>query len=65
MEPNDPPIVCLPLEPSDEAAVALLYAITSALERHYAAQIMRYEHEWRSHLEPSDPAGSRTDDPPF
>ena len=68
MEPNDLPIVCLPLELSDEAAVALLdflYAITSALERHYAAQILRYEHERRTHLEPSNPAGTPTDDPPF
>lgn len=68
MEPNDLPIVCLPLELSDEAAVALLdflYAITSALERHYAAQILRYEHERRANLEPPDPSGTPTDDPPF
>lgn len=68
MEPNDLPIVCLPLELSDGAAVALLdflYAITSALERHYTAQIMRYEHERRSRPAPSDPADSPTDDPPF
>jgi hypothetical protein len=68
MEPNDLPIVCLPLELPDEAAVALLdflYAITSALERHYAGQILRYEHERRSRTAPSDPVHSSTDDPPF
>jgi hypothetical protein len=68
MEPNDLPIVCLPLELSNEAAVALLdflYAITSALERHYAAQILRYEHERRSRPAPSDPTNSPTEGPPF
>lgn len=61
MERNDLPIVRLPPELSNEAAVALLdffYAITSALERHYAGQILRYEHERRSRSAP-------TDDPPF
>jgi hypothetical protein len=68
MEPNDLPIVCLPLELSDEAAVALLdflYAITSALERHYTAQILRYEHERRSRPARSDPTDVSTEDPPF
>ena len=68
MEPNDLPIVCLPLELPDEAAVALLdflYAITSALERHYAGQILRYEHERRSCPTASDPTDSSTADPPF
>ena len=67
MEPNDLPIVCLPLELSDEAAVALLdflYAISSALERHYAGQILRYQHNHRSCPTPADTA-SQTDDPPF
>jgi hypothetical protein len=68
MEPNDLPIVCLPLVLSDESAVALLdflYAITSALERHYTAQIVRYEHERRSCPTASDPTDSPTEDPPF
>lgn len=68
MEPNDLPIVCLPLELSDEAVVALLdflYAITSALERHYTGQILRYEHERRSRPAPSDPTDTHTTDPPF
>lgn len=68
MQPNDLPIVCLPLELSDEAAVALLdflYSITSALERHYAAQILRHEHEHRSPSAPPDSTAGLTTDPPF
>jgi hypothetical protein len=68
MEPNDLPIVCLPLELSDEAAVALLdflYSITLALERHYAGQILRYEHEHRSPPAPPDSTPGTTNDPPF
>ena len=67
MEPNDLPIVCIPLELSDEAAVALLdflYAITSALERHYTPQILRYEREHRAQASPY-PVDSPTDGPPF
>jgi hypothetical protein len=47
MQPNDLPIVCLPLELSDEAAAALidfLYDLTEALERHYCGQLLRYAH---------------------
>ena len=68
MEPNDLPIVCLPLELSDEAAVALLdflYAITSALERHYTGQLLRYEHERRSQREPPPSTDDAPSDPPF
>jgi hypothetical protein len=68
MQPNDLPIVCLPLGLSDEAAVALLdflYAITSALERHYAAQLLRYEHEHRPPSAPPTSADAPCDDPPF
>jgi len=68
MEPDDLPIACLPLELSDEAAIALLdflYAITSALERHYAGQILSYEHKCRSRPAPTHPADSLTEDPPF
>ena len=39
MQPNDLPIVCLPLELSDEAAATLidfLHDLTDALDRHYA-----------------------------
>lgn len=68
MQPNDLPIVCLPLELSDEAAVALLdflYAITSALERHYAAQLLRYAHQQGSSSTPPDSSTPPTQDPPF
>jgi hypothetical protein len=39
MEPNDLPILCLPMDLSDESAASLiefLYQLTEALERHYA-----------------------------
>lgn len=68
MQPNDLPIVCLPLELSDKAAVALLdflYAITSALERHYAAQLLRYEHEHRPSSAPPISAVAPSDDTPY
>ncbi|MGB6605435.1 MAG: hypothetical protein WBE65_14210 [Steroidobacteraceae bacterium] len=45
MQPNDLPIVCLPMELSDESAAKLiefLYELADALERHYAGQLMRY-----------------------
>ena len=45
LKPNDLPLVCLPLDLSDEAAAKLvefLQELTEALERHYGAQLMRY-----------------------
>jgi len=63
MEPNDLPIVCLPLELSDEAAAQLLdffYQLTEALERHYAGQLLRYAHD---HAPASPPPPDS--DPPF
>ena len=68
MEPNDLPIVCLPLELSDEAAVELLdflYSITSALERHYAGQILRHERQHRPPSAPPSSAPAPINDPPF
>jgi hypothetical protein len=69
VQPNDLPIVCLPLELSDEAATALLdflYALTEALERHYAGQLLRYDHEHRSPRAPPDSMEAETTtDPPF
>jgi hypothetical protein len=47
MQPNDLPIVCLPLDLSDEAAAGLiefLQELTAALERHYYAQLRRHYH---------------------
>jgi hypothetical protein len=69
VQPNDLPIVCLPLELSDEAAASLLdflYALTEALERHYAGQLLRYDHQHRSPSVPPDSTDSEArTDPPF
>lgn len=67
MEPNDLPIVCLPLELTAEDAAALidfLYALTEALDRHYGAQLINRLHD----LKPTPPpasASTLTDEPPF
>ncbi len=47
LKPNDLPLVCLPIDLSDEAAAKLvefLHELTAALERHYYAQLQRYYH---------------------
>lgn len=68
MQPNDLPLVCLPLGLSDQDAATLiefLYTLTEALERHYAGQLLRHA---RSHDAPSagpDPPDRRLGDPPF
>jgi len=67
MQPNDLPIVCLPLELSDESAAKLiefLYDIADALERHYAAQLMSYTRN-RSAPSPATPTQAAPADPPF
>jgi hypothetical protein len=67
MEPNDLPIVCLPLELSGEAAEKLidfLYQLAEALERHYSGLLINRAHQ----LEPScppHPPSPATDDTPF
>ncbi|HEX6642762.1 MAG TPA: hypothetical protein VF215_16705 [Thermoanaerobaculia bacterium] len=53
MEPNDLPIVCLPLDLSDASAASLiefLQNLIEALERHYAGQLMRHD---RQHASPA------------
>jgi hypothetical protein len=58
MEPNDLPIVVLPLELSDESAAILiefLHNFADALERHYAAQLMRYTKSRSTTASPLDP----------
>ena len=70
MQPNDLPIVCLPLELSDEAAAALidfLNDLTEALERHYCGQLLRYahRHQKRSPRSDEEPPNSDPGDPPF
>ena len=45
LQPNDLPLVCLPLDLPPEAAaelVAFLHELADALERHYGAQIKRH-----------------------
>lgn len=45
MQPNDLPLVCLPVGLSDEAAAQVLeflHSLTEAFEQHYAGQLRRY-----------------------
>ena len=67
LKPNDLPLVCLPIDLSDEAAAQLvefLHELTETIERHYCAQLKRYYH-------PSDIAqcdlnrAPESTDPPF
>jgi hypothetical protein len=47
MQPNDLPLVCLPVGLSDEAAAQVLEflrSLTEAFEQHYAGQLHRYYH---------------------
>lgn len=68
MQHNDLPILCLPMELSDEAAAQLLdflHQLAEALERHYAGQLLRYAHRHdgrdpQLHLPQNPPT-----DPPF
>jgi hypothetical protein len=67
MQPNDLPIVCLPMDLSDEGAAKLLeflYALTEALETHYAGQLIRYAHRYEP-ASPSDVSDTNHSDPPF
>ena len=69
LKPNDLPLVCLPIDLSDEAAAKLieyLHEFTDALESHYYAQLTRYyratTHD-QQNLHSSHPADPT--DPPF
>jgi hypothetical protein len=65
MEPNDLPIVCLPMDLSDESAASLiefLYQLTEALERHNAGQLLRHANRYEPESLPPD---AQTTDPPF
>jgi hypothetical protein len=67
MEPNDLPIVCLPLELSGDAAeklIEFLYQLTEALERHYAGLLINRVHQLESSCTPPSPSPA-TDDTPF
>ena len=69
LKPNDLPLICLPVDLSDEAAAKLiefLQEFTEALESHYCAQLMRYyrtTHYAQHDLVTSDPPDPA--DPPF
>ena len=67
LQPNDLPLICLPLDLPDAAAAELvefLHQLTEALERHYAGQLHRhYSAADQRDCEPSPP--SPTTDPPF
>lgn len=63
LKPNDLPLVCLPIDLSDEAAAALvefLHELSEALERHYGAQLMRYYHDRPTDIAPRDVDDSDT-----
>ena len=69
MEPNDLPIVILPLDLSDDSAAILidfLQDLTAALERHYAVQLLRRQQSPTRQPQSPDPSAATTDtDPPF
>ncbi|MGA2397359.1 MAG: hypothetical protein ABSG30_04750 [Steroidobacteraceae bacterium] len=69
MEPNDLPIVVLPLELSDDSVANLidfLRALIEGLERHYAGELLRREHQRFTQSPPPHPSDPVSDDgPPF
>ena len=66
LKPNDLPLICLPIDLSDEAVAKLLeflQELTEAIESQYYAQLTRYyrsTHHAQQDLHTSDPT-----DPPF
>jgi hypothetical protein len=68
MEPNDLPIVCLPLELSDESAASLiefLQNLVDALERHYAGELLRHARRHASPAQMPTSVDAPDVDPPF
>jgi hypothetical protein len=69
LQPNDLPLVCLPIDLSDEAAAKLvefLQELTEALERHYCAQLRCYYSATDiTPLHPELDLGPASTDPPF
>lgn len=66
LQPNDLPLLCLPIDLSDEAAAKLvefLHEFTEALERHYCAQLLRYHHADDTNHRDPDPAPNAAPDP--
>lgn len=63
LQPNDLPLVCLPLDLPPEAAaelIAFLQELTEALERHYGAGLKRHYDDIATAQRATAP-----DDPPF
>ena len=59
LKPSDLPIVCVPVDLSDEAAAKLLeflHELADVFERHYAAQLQR-------HYRAADERAARSPDP--
>lgn len=55
LEPNDLPLICLPLDLDDHAAAELVeffQQLSQALERHYAGQLLRQRQRRRNTEEP-------------
>ena len=69
MQPNDLPIICIPLELPDEAAAELLEFLrnlTEALERHYFGQLHRLAQARQAqNPDPHTPFDRSESDPPF
>jgi hypothetical protein len=68
MEPNDLPIVCLPLNLSDESVASLiefLHELIEALERHYAGQLLRHNHQHAPPASIPNSADPSDANPPF
>ena len=68
MQPNDLPIVCLPLDLSDAAAAVLLeflQELTATLERHYFGQLQRHYRARDEHYRDLNPSVGPSSDPPF
>ena len=70
MEPNDLPIVCIPLELPAEAAAELLQFLahlTETIERHYFGELHRLAHERSAQNRDPDyaPFNRSKSDPPF
>jgi hypothetical protein len=70
MEPNDLPIVCIPLGLPAEAAAELLRFLThltETIERHYFAELSQLAHERSAQNRDPDssPCDGPESDPPF
>lgn len=62
LEPNDLPLVCIPLELPAPAAAELidfLHQLTATLERHYAGALLRHQRD----LTPARSVRAHADEP--